>query len=534
MWPGLDLEFQFTRVRDERDRQVLGIKLRALIYTDECRKILRREKIGFAECEDGFLLRIESYQKAAEQLRKVVPVRLLPDHLYKLLIHAHRFQSIHSLSENDLKSMIPSLLWKAAKPYQLDGLRYIVQHEGRAQIADEMGLGKTFQGILWAFVYKKTDGPILIVTPATLCKNWGKKELTKWCSMVDSNFDPKTQITYLETERDCLQLQSNEMKRKDHYYIVAYSIVQRLNALQALVKQNFQMVLGDETQAVKNELAKRCIAMQALCATAKRVLLLSGTPGVRPLEMFTQFSIVAPFVFPENLKWETPKGNVFARLNKDKTRENNYKMPFSFVSRWCDPFMESTYRHHKQWNKLGGARLEELHALGKEFVFIRRTQKEVLSQELPELTRSYLRMDIEYQAAEKIELTVSKMNQAAAEHQDYERKKCFMEMYNDLPRIKGGFVRNHVRTTILEERMKQHKCIIFAHHKEMIALIEDECKTILVEFNPLHNKKNSHSSNKRKGIIKEGKANKRLKMSVNVNESLLIFRCFPAKNHRVL
>lgn len=507
MWPGLDLEFQLARIPGENDQEVLGIKLRVVnYYYNECIKLMKQNRIGFLPCEDGVLLRAESYKKCCLILRQHVPVQPLPTHLETILSHVLESQQKPRLTESEVAQNIPAVLWKLAKPYQKTGLQFIVERDGRAQLADDMGVGKTFQAILWSWKYKTTHGPVLVVCPTTLCGNW-TKEIRQWGKLVDPNFDSTDapHITQLLSEKSVLTT-CIDMTKRDHYYIVPYSIVQRLKALEALIKSKFQMIVADETHSVKNEGAKRCVATQALCATAKKVVLLSGTPGVRPLEMFTQFSMVCPLVFPEKLKWVSPPGyQTYARCSKEQTRLRNHKMPFSFVSRWCDPWMETTFAHHKQWNKTGSARPEELHALAREFVFIRRKIADVLTAELPPKHVSYITMDITEEDSSKISKTMAKMHQAAAEHQDYERKQCFMEMYNDLPRIKTEFVKNHIRKTILNDRMKQHKCIIFGHHKAMIAMIEKELQECLTEYVPvgLEKKKGGKRKGKRKDTLEK-------------------------------
>lgn len=68
-------------------------------------------------------------------------------------------------------SVVPSILLFPPKPYQLEGLNWLVQlHERKlnGMLADEMGLGKTYQTIaLLAYLKeaKGCDGPHLILAP---------------------------------------------------------------------------------------------------------------------------------------------------------------------------------------------------------------------------------------------------------------------------------------------------------------------------------------------------------------------------------
>src|SRR5262252_6031080 len=62
-------------------------------------------------------------------------------------------------------------------PYQLDGVRFLLEHPG-ALLADEMGLGKTVQaiGLVNADPNIRT---VLVVCPATMKLVW-KREFEKW------------------------------------------------------------------------------------------------------------------------------------------------------------------------------------------------------------------------------------------------------------------------------------------------------------------------------------------------------------------
>jgi SWI/SNF-related matrix-associated actin-dependent regulator 1 of chromatin subfamily A len=56
-------------------------------------------------------------------------------------------------------------------PFQRDGVRFVLEHGGRALIADEMGLGKTLQVITVASCLKDA-WPVLVITPSALRLQW--------------------------------------------------------------------------------------------------------------------------------------------------------------------------------------------------------------------------------------------------------------------------------------------------------------------------------------------------------------------------
>ena len=72
------------------------------------------------------------------------------------------------------------------RQFQMKGVTFAEQNNGRALIADEMGLGKTIQSIAWMQLHRDKI-PVIIVVPASLKLNW-KKEIEAWIP------NPKTEI----------------------------------------------------------------------------------------------------------------------------------------------------------------------------------------------------------------------------------------------------------------------------------------------------------------------------------------------------
>nr|CEL64560.1 TPA: SWI2/SNF2 ISWI-like SANT [Neospora caninum Liverpool] len=85
----------------------------------------------------------------------------------------------------------PSILRCPPKPYQLEGLNWLIQLHERGMngiLADEMGLGKTYQTIsLLAFLKegKGIDGPHLVLAPKSTIGNW-MIEFRKFCPAINA------------------------------------------------------------------------------------------------------------------------------------------------------------------------------------------------------------------------------------------------------------------------------------------------------------------------------------------------------------
>ena len=58
-------------------------------------------------------------------------------------------------------------------PHQVEGVAFLMRRR-RAILADDMGLGKTRQAIV-AVTHDTTQGPYLVVCPASVKRNWGRE-----------------------------------------------------------------------------------------------------------------------------------------------------------------------------------------------------------------------------------------------------------------------------------------------------------------------------------------------------------------------
>lgn len=150
--------------------------------------------------------------------------------------------------------------------YQMTGLSWLsgVASEGLGCIlADEMGLGKTIQIIaLLTYFNDQNVSPSLIIAPATLLENW-RRELLK--------FSPEMQVL----------IQSGAMRtgfpselEKYDVVITSYDTAVRDQGLLGMI--NWQFVVLDEAQAVKNPGTRRALAVKAIPRGVS--IAVSGTP----------------------------------------------------------------------------------------------------------------------------------------------------------------------------------------------------------------------------------------------------------------
>ena len=187
---------------------------------------------------------------------------------------------------NDLKeAAAPTLDVNATlRPYQNEGvkwLKYLYDNSLGGCLADDMGLGKTLQTIsLLSEVYPKAERPTLIVMPRSLLFNW-EREIDRFCQRL-------THHTYYGQDRDLKEA------LKSQIILTTYAIVR--NDIKKLKKIDFEYVILDESQNIKNIAAQTTMAVNAL--QAEHRLALSGTPMENNLtELYSLFRFLNPQMF---------------------------------------------------------------------------------------------------------------------------------------------------------------------------------------------------------------------------------------------
>ena len=128
-------------------------------------------------------------------------------------------------------------------------------------LADDMGLGKTVQTIaLIAHVIKEDTPPILIIMPKSLLFNW-KSEWERFAPDIST-------ATYYGTDRNWERVSASRV------ILTTYALVR--NDIEILSKQEFDTIVLDESQHVKNLSAK--MSQAVLLLHARHRFALSGTP----------------------------------------------------------------------------------------------------------------------------------------------------------------------------------------------------------------------------------------------------------------
>ena len=176
---------------------------------------------------------------------------------------------------------LPATLQANLREYQQEGFDWLsrLSYLGvGACLADDMGLGKTLQALA-VLLNHAPHGPCLVVAPTSVCHNW-ESEIEKFAPTLNPH-------TLGGGNREKLIASLKEMD----VLICSYSLLQQEEEL--LVSREWQMIVLDEAQAIKNASTKRFQA--AIKLQAKFKLALTGTPIENSLEeIWSLFRFINP------------------------------------------------------------------------------------------------------------------------------------------------------------------------------------------------------------------------------------------------
>lgn len=191
------------------------------------------------------------------------------------------YEGFNSLSETRLTT--PGLKAKL-RDYQKEGVKwinYLYNNNMGGCLADDMGLGKTVQTIaMLTRCLPKAKHPSLIVMPRSLIFNW-QQEFKKFAPAINvtTHYGPNRNF---------------EESLKGEVIITSYAMVR--NDIEQFMKQQFEYVILDESQNIKNVDAQVTKAVWLLKGNHR--LAISGTPIENNLtELYSLFHFLNPPMF---------------------------------------------------------------------------------------------------------------------------------------------------------------------------------------------------------------------------------------------
>ncbi|XP_034721069.1 DNA annealing helicase and endonuclease ZRANB3 [Etheostoma cragini] len=330
-------------------------------------------------------------------------------------------------------SGLPHKLLQRLMPFQREGVEFALSRNGRCMIADEMGLGKTVQAIAVAYAFRQ-EWPLLVVVPSSLKYPW-IEELERWIPELQPG-----DINLVENKSHTMGISSSKVT------VLGYGLLTTDARLlvETLSRQRFAVVVVDESHYLKSRNAARTKILAPLIQSAKRAILLTGTPALgRPEELFMQIDAL----YPKKLGTWT-----------------------DYAKKYCN----AHYRYfgsRRQWDCRGASNLEELHQRLSE-IMIRRLKAEVLTQ-LPPKIRQRIPFDLPKEASKE----------ASASFAEWERLMKGMrsgvgatdpftqvmglvtQMYKQTAIAKAGAVKDYIKMMLEAEELK---FLVFAHHLTML------------------------------------------------------------------
>ncbi|MFI2478133.1 DEAD/DEAH box helicase [Nocardia xishanensis] len=186
----------------------------------------------------------------------------------------------------------PSGLKAQLRPYQLRGLSWLVTMSRMgcgAILADDMGLGKTVQ-VLALLVHEREQpadrpGPTLLVCPMSVVGNW-QREAERFAP------DLRVLVHHGAGRRGGAELDAAVAEAD--LVLTTYSLLAR--DIEALSRQDWERVVLDEAQHIKNAGTRQARAARAL--RARHRLALTGTPVENRLE---ELRSILDFAMPKLL-----------------------------------------------------------------------------------------------------------------------------------------------------------------------------------------------------------------------------------------
>ncbi|TDA69732.1 MAG: ATP-dependent helicase [Clostridia bacterium] len=157
------------------------------------------------------------------------------------------------------------------RPYQQRGfswLAFLTRYGFGACLADDMGLGKTIQLLAWLLYLKEegeAGGPVLLVCPTSVVGNW-EREATRFAPDI-------AVMVHHGPER----LAGEALARAARGYdlvLTTYALTYR--DLETLARVEWEGVVLDEAQNIKNPSSRQAQSVRALAARYRVVL--TGTP----------------------------------------------------------------------------------------------------------------------------------------------------------------------------------------------------------------------------------------------------------------
>ena len=406
------------------------------ILNDEMQSLLDKYKAVFDSSMKLWLLPFVNYKPLYDEL---IEIKNFKYKIYKIGSIAQKCKENPTLTVLKIKrkkkeekidytkdnkerdvDTLPRSIKDALYDFQVDGVKFGIEHHCRFLLADEMGVGKTIQAISLCYLYRE-DWPVLIVCPGSMKYLW-KGEIQTWLGFKNERID-------------ILNSSKQKISDKAYFYIISYDLVSHI--LKKLKRMKFDFVILDEAHCIKNRETIRAKNILPIAIRAKRLILMTGTPLLaKPLEGYPLLYALRPDIFP-------------------------YFKQYAY--RYCDP---QPTPFGINWS--GTSNTKELHWL-LSTLMVRRLKKQVLNK-LPPKRRQKVEIKIDKDIIEKIKEARVKMK----------GRNGTLEAYTLTSTAKKEGVCEYVMDILASN--SDEKIIVFGYHHEMMNAVEDILKKSKIDY----------------------------------------------------
>ncbi|MEE3719460.1 DEAD/DEAH box helicase [Tumidithrix elongata RA019] len=231
--------------------------------------------------------------------------------------HVKRLKAMQSF-----EPQLPSTLQAELRDYQIDGFRWLARLAFwgvGACLADDMGLGKTLQALA-LILTRAPEGATLIVAPTSVCMNWISEAL---------KFAPTLNVIPFGTGNR--QQILDDLQAFD-IVICSYGLLQQEEVAEMLAQVQWQTIVLDEAQAIKNFATKRSQAAMTLQGGFK--LITTGTPIENHIgELWNLFRFINPGLLGSLESFNQRFANPIERSQDKQARSQLKKLIQPFLLR---------------------------------------------------------------------------------------------------------------------------------------------------------------------------------------------------------
>lgn len=277
------------------------------------------------ETEDGFRLNDLHLTLIDSLLEEDASIQTPPD----LVQRRERFRHFERITPQAL----PKGFTGELRPYQKHGydwLHFLQEYRFGGILADDMGLGKTVQVLAYLQSLQEQaqarTGPggrgrravSLLVVPKSLITNWQREA---------ERFTPG--LRFLEYMGN---FRKKDVSVFDDYDIVITTYGTMLRDIEILRTYQFHHIILDESQAIKNPLAKSAKASRLL--KAEHRLVMTGTPVENnTFELWSQFAFLNPGLLGSMDYFKKAFANPIESAGDEKSAELLRKLVYPFILR---------------------------------------------------------------------------------------------------------------------------------------------------------------------------------------------------------